>query len=136
MRTTNTQSGPLRSEMPEIVDDDGRALPAASATIPHGGDCQPEEVSLFGKYEVGKLLGCGAFAKVYQAWDISTGGNVAIKVVSKHKVIKGNLTAHVKREISIMRRLRHPNIVRLVEVLATKTKIYFVMEFAKEGELF
>lgn len=35
-----------------------------------------------------------------------------------------------------MRRLRHPNVVRLFEVLATKTKIYFVMEFAKGGELF
>ncbi|CAN4118267.1 unnamed protein product [Withania somnifera] len=35
-----------------------------------------------------------------------------------------------------MRRLRHPHIVRLHEVLATKTKIYYVMEFAKGGELF
>lgn len=44
--------------------------------------------------------------------------------------------AQVKREIAIMRRLHHPNIVKLIEVLATKTKIYFVMEFAKGGELF
>lgn len=35
-----------------------------------------------------------------------------------------------------MRRLRHPHIVRLHEVLATKTKVYYVMEFAKGGELF
>nr|KYP72975.1 CBL-interacting serine/threonine-protein kinase 11 [Cajanus cajan] len=35
-----------------------------------------------------------------------------------------------------MSRLRHPNIVKLHEVLATKTKIYFVLEFAKGGELF
>ncbi|XP_027071074.1 CBL-interacting serine/threonine-protein kinase 14 [Coffea eugenioides] len=127
-----------------MEDDDGYALPAATTPTraitqqqrSGGGDYPPGEVSLFGKYEVRKLLGCGGFAKVYHARDIRTGNNVAIKAVSKRKVAKGNLRAHVKREISIMRRLRHPNIVRLLEVLATKTKIYLVMEFAKGGELF
>ncbi|KAF3447980.1 hypothetical protein FNV43_RR08687 [Rhamnella rubrinervis] len=94
------------------------------------------EINLFGKYELGRLLGYGAFAKVYHARDISSGQSVAIKAVSKTKILKGGLTANVKREISIMRRLRHPHIVKLIEVLATKTKIYFVMEFAKGGELF
>uniref|UniRef100_A0A6N2K7Z6 non-specific serine/threonine protein kinase n=1 Tax=Salix viminalis TaxID=40686 RepID=A0A6N2K7Z6_SALVM len=83
------------------------------------------EVILFGKYELGKLLGYGAFAKVYHARNVSTGQSVAIKAVSK-----------AKREISIMRRLRHANIVKLHEVLATKGKVYFVMEYAKGGELF
>ncbi|KAK8684797.1 hypothetical protein V6N13_040813 [Hibiscus sabdariffa] len=94
------------------------------------------EITLFGKYEIGKLLGCGAFAKVYHARNVDTGQSVAIKAVSKKKVFKGGFMAQVKREIAIMRRLRHPNIVKLIEVLATKTKIYFVMEFAKGGELF
>ncbi|KAG5248325.1 CBL-interacting serine/threonine-protein kinase [Salix suchowensis] len=94
------------------------------------------EVNLFGKYEIGKLLGYGAFAKVYHARNVSTGQSVAIKAVSKAKVMKGGFVAHVKREISIMRRLRHANIVKLHEVLATKGKVYFVMEYAKGGELF
>lgn len=93
--------------------------------------------SLFGKYEVGRLLGCGAFAKVYHARDINTGQSVAIKVINKHKIShNAHLVSNVKREIDIMRRLRHPYIVKLYEVLATKTKIYFVMEFVKGGELF
>lgn len=91
---------------------------------------------MFGKYEVGKIIGCGAFAKVYHGRNVRTGQSVAIKAVSKQKILRGGLTAHVKREISIMSRLRHPNIVKLYEVLATKAKIYFVMEFAKGGELF
>ncbi|KAJ6739685.1 hypothetical protein OIU74_004445 [Salix koriyanagi] len=74
------------------------------------------EVILFGKYEIGKLLGYGAFAKVYHARNVSTGQSVAIKAVSKAKVMKGGFVAHVKREISIMRRLRHANIVKLHEV--------------------
>ncbi|KDP22782.1 hypothetical protein JCGZ_00369 [Jatropha curcas] len=94
------------------------------------------EINLFDKYELGKLLGVGAFAKVYHARNVRTGQSVAIKAVSKQKVLKGGFMAHVKREISIMRRLRHPHVVKLLEVLATKSKIFFVMEFAKGGELF
>ncbi|TKY56591.1 CBL-interacting serine/threonine-protein kinase 11 [Spatholobus suberectus] len=95
-----------------------------------------ENPALFGKYEVGRLLGCGAFAKVYHARNVETGQSVAVKVVSKKKLNSTGLASNVKREISIMSRLHHPNIVKLHEVLATKTKIYFVLEFAKGGELF
>ncbi|KAF8397019.1 hypothetical protein HHK36_018657 [Tetracentron sinense] len=114
--------------MPEIEQDSGIILPET-------GENSSEKV-LFGKYEVGRLLGCGAFAKVYHARNIRTGQSVAIKAISKHKIVKGGLMGHIKREITIMRLLRHPHIVRLFEVLATKTKIYFVMEFVKGGELF
>lgn len=105
---------------------------ASSSTIP-----PPPPNSLFGKYELGKLLGCGAFAKVYHARDIATGQSLAVKVFNKQKITSNtNLMLNIEREIDIMRRLRHPNIVKLYEVLATKTKIYFVMELVKGGELF
>ncbi|WOK95494.1 serine-threonine kinase STK5 [Canna indica] len=42
----------------------------------------------------------------------------------------------IKREISVMRLVRHPNIVHLFEVMASKGKIYLVMEYVKGGELF
>ncbi|XAR59257.1 Non-specific serine/threonine protein kinase [Bertholletia excelsa] len=91
---------------------------------------------LLGRYEIGKLLGHGTFAKVYHARNVKTGEAVAIKVIDKEKILKGGLIAHIKREISILRRVRHPNIVQLFEVMATKTKIFFVMELVKGGELF
>ncbi|KAL2488534.1 CBL-interacting serine/threonine-protein kinase 11 [Forsythia ovata] len=95
------------------------------------------ENALFNKYELGRLLGCGAFAKVYHARDIRDGQSVAIKVINKKRLNNNvNLMGNIKREISIMHRLNHPHIVKLFEVLATKTKIYFVMEFVKGGELF
>ncbi|KAJ6799637.1 CBL-interacting serine/threonine-protein kinase 12-like [Iris pallida] len=100
-------------------------LPSSSATS-----------LLLGRYEVGKLLGHGTFAKVYQARNVLTNATVAIKVLDKEKILKSGLVAHIKREISILRRVRHPNIVQLFEVMATKTKIYFVMEFVRGGELF
>ncbi|OIV95241.1 hypothetical protein TanjilG_21631 [Lupinus angustifolius] len=91
---------------------------------------------LLGRFEIGKLLGHGTFAKVYYAKNIKTGEGVAIKVIDKEKILKGGLVAHIKREISILRRVRHPNIVQLFEVMATKAKIYFVMEYVRGGELF
>lgn len=91
---------------------------------------------LMQKYELGRLLGQGTFAKVYYARSIETSQSVAIKVIDKEKVLKVGLIDQIMREISIMRLVRHPNIVELYEVMATKSKIYFVMEYAKGGELF
>ncbi|RYR27166.1 hypothetical protein Ahy_B02g061502 isoform B [Arachis hypogaea] len=67
---------------------------------------------LMQRYELGRLLGQGNFAKVYHGRSLITGISVAIKIVDKEKVLK------------------------LYEVMATKTKIYFIMEYVKGGELF
>lgn len=91
---------------------------------------------LMQKYELGKLLGQGTFAKVYYAKNIYTSQTVAIKVIDKEKVLKVGLIDQTKREVSVMRLVRHPNVIQLYEVMATKTKIYYVMEYAKGGELF
>ncbi|KAL6012131.1 CBL-interacting serine/threonine-protein kinase 6 [Asimina triloba] len=91
---------------------------------------------LHGKYELGRLLGHGTFAKVYHGRNIQTGKSVAMKIVGKEKVIKVGMTEQVKREISVMKMVRHPNIVELYEVLASKNKIYFAMELVRGGELF
>ncbi|XP_028778835.1 CBL-interacting protein kinase 18-like isoform X1 [Neltuma alba] len=91
---------------------------------------------LMQKYEFGRLLGQGNFAKVYHARDLRTGDNVAIKMIDKERILKAGLVDQTKREISVMGLVKHPNVLQLYEVLATKTKIYFIMEYAKGGELF
>ncbi|KAL9235238.1 hypothetical protein vseg_010016 [Gypsophila vaccaria] len=95
-----------------------------------------EKWVLMGRYEVGRVLGQGSFAKVYYGRRVGTGQSVAIKVIDKDKVLRVGLMEQIKREITVMAMLRHPNIVYLYEVMATKSKIYFVMEYAKGGELF
>ncbi|XP_020237875.1 CBL-interacting serine/threonine-protein kinase 5-like [Cajanus cajan] len=92
--------------------------------------------TVFGKYEMGRLLGKGTFAKVYYGKQISTGESVAIKVINKEQVRKEGMMEQIKREIAVMRLVRHPNVVELKEVMATKTKIFFVMEYVRGGELF
>lgn len=91
---------------------------------------------LLQKYELGRLLGQGTFGKVYYGRSTITNQSVAIKVIDKDKVLKTDQTDNIKREISIMRMVKHPNIIHLYEVMATKSKIYFVIEYAKGGELF
>lgn len=88
------------------------------------------------RYELGRLLGQGTFAKVYYGRSLSTGQGVAIKMIDKEKILRVGLIDQIKREISVMRLVKHPNVVQLYEVMATKTKIYFVLEYAKGGELF
>jgi 5'-AMP-activated protein kinase catalytic alpha subunit len=91
---------------------------------------------LMGRYEIGKQLGQGTFAKVYYARNLATGQAVAIKMINKDKVTKVGLVEQIKREISVMRLVKHPNVLQLFEVMATKRRIYFVLEYAKGGELF
>ncbi|XWS17136.1 hypothetical protein CRYUN_Cryun33cG0042600 [Craigia yunnanensis] len=89
-----------------------------------------------GKYEVGRTIGEGTFAKVKFAKNTDTGESVAMKVLAKTTILKHRMVDQIKREISIMKIVRHPNIVRLLEVLASRTKIYIILEFVSGGELY
>jgi serine/threonine protein kinase len=89
-----------------------------------------------GKYELGKTLGEGTFAKVKIAKNVETGENVAIKVLDKDKILKHKMVEQIKREISTMKLVKHPYIVQLLEVMASKTRIYIVLEYVNGGELF
>ncbi|KAL9259030.1 CBL-interacting serine/threonine-protein kinase 6-like protein [Drosera capensis] len=110
------------TELSQIIDEESQKAPSGNI--------------LHGKYELGRMLGHGTFAKVYHARNVQTGKMVAMKVVGKEKVIRVGMTEQVKREISVMRMVKHPNIVELHEVLASRTNIYLVMELVRGGELF
>ncbi|XP_021729694.1 CBL-interacting serine/threonine-protein kinase 6-like [Chenopodium quinoa] len=88
-----------------------------------------------GKYELGRVLGQGTFARVYYARNLESGKSVAMKVVGKEKVVRAKMMDQMKREISVMKRLKHPNIVELYEVMATKSKIFLALELVRGGEL-
>ena len=51
-------------------------------------------------------------------------------------MIKVGMIEQIRREISVMKMVVHPNIVELHEVMASKPKIYFAMELVRGGELF
>ncbi|XP_057836612.2 CBL-interacting protein kinase 23 isoform X6 [Cryptomeria japonica] len=88
-----------------------------------------------GKYELGRLVGEGKFSKVKFARNMETGEGVAIKIMERDTLLKQKMVKQIKREISAMNLIKHPNIVRLHEVMASKKRIYIVLEFVMGGDL-
>eukprot|EP01027_Heterolobosea_sp_BB2_P009656 GEZU01014225.1.p1 GENE.GEZU01014225.1~~GEZU01014225.1.p1 ORF type:complete len:246 (-),score=52.10 GEZU01014225.1:74-811(-) len=93
-------------------------------------------VKRIGKYELGKTLGRGTFSKVKYAIDTETKQPYAIKIVDRKQVVKENMEQQLKREIAIMKILKHQYVVDLKEVLQTSKHIYIVLELITGGELF
>jgi serine/threonine protein kinase len=79
---------------------------------------------------------CSFFNRVKYAVDTDTNEAVAIKILDKEKIQKQNMGNQIKKEISIMKMVKHKNIVGMIEVLASKTKIFIVLELITGGELF
>eukprot|EP00164_Ancoracysta_twista_P006274 GFYU01008716.1.p1 GENE.GFYU01008716.1~~GFYU01008716.1.p1 ORF type:complete len:329 (-),score=90.43 GFYU01008716.1:191-1177(-) len=96
----------------------------------------PRGAKKVGNYELGPTLGEGSFAKVKQATHITTRETFAIKIISKEEVQRHNMGEQLKKEISVMKMIKHKNIVNLIEVLASRTKIFIVLELVSGGELF
>ncbi|CCE66081.1 hypothetical protein TPHA_0O01120 [Tetrapisispora phaffii CBS 4417] len=88
-------------------------------------------------YIFGKTLGAGSFGVVRQARRISTGEDVAVKILLK-KALQGN-EVHLQMlydELSILQRLHHPHIVAFKDWFESKDKFYIVTQLATGGELF
>lgn len=88
-----------------------------------------------GNYQLSKTIGKGNFAKVKLARHILTGVEVAVKIIDKTSLNESNL-AKLLREVDIMKRLDHPNIVKLYEVIDTEKTLYLIIEYANGGEVF
>ncbi|KAF2215997.1 hypothetical protein CERZMDRAFT_65357, partial [Cercospora zeae-maydis SCOH1-5] len=91
----------------------------------------------FGDYLLGQTIGEGEFGKVKMGWKKDSTVQVAIKLIRKES-LAGNNTRLPKiyREISILRELQHPNIVRLHEFVETERHMGIILEYASGGELF
>ncbi|XP_014873126.1 serine/threonine-protein kinase 36 isoform X1 [Poecilia latipinna] len=85
-------------------------------------------------YHVLNLVGEGSFGRVYKGRKKFTGKVVALKFMPKVGRTEKELRS-LKREIEIMRDLRHPNIVQLFDSFETETEVVVVTEYA-EGQLF
>ncbi|KAE8323411.1 hypothetical protein BDV39DRAFT_195884 [Aspergillus sergii] len=91
----------------------------------------------FGQYILGQTLGEGEFGKVKLGWKRDGSIQVAIKLIRRESLGSNpSRLPKIYREISILRDLSHPNIVRLHEMVETDKHIGIIMEYASGGELF
>lgn len=67
--------------------------------------------SSVGHYILGKTLGEGTFGKVRLGTHILTGEKVAVKVLEKSKIKDKKDVERISREIKILKKLHHPNVV-------------------------
>ena len=103
-----------------------------------------------GHYELGRTLGEGTFAKasapicdsslltslqVKIAKDVQTQTLYAMKIFSRSD-LTGEVQRKIRDEIAVLKHVRHPSVVNLHEVLASKTHVYIVLELITGGELF
>lgn len=90
-----------------------------------------------GPYIFGKTLGTGSTGKVKLAKNLLTGEIVAIKIVRKDYLEnKQSLKKKMRREISVLKVLSHPNLMSLIDVFEIETHLFLVMEFVDGLELF
>lgn len=100
------------------------------------------------RYQLIQVLGSGTFSEVYKAFDSVTGSYVAVKVIHFEDKSQDALNPSVRaqnrspelasilQEVQIMRRLRHQNIVQLLDFVQTTEYCFLVMELVNGGELF
>ncbi|KAI4630603.1 hypothetical protein J4E80_001541 [Alternaria sp. BMP 0032] len=111
----------------------------------HIADVQADPVSgrkIVNQYEIIDELGRGVHGKVKLGKDLVHGRYVAIKIVDRYSKRRrlGKNNSHedkIKREIAILKKARHPNIVSLLEVIddPAKKKVYIVLEHVELGEV-
>lgn len=94
-----------------------------------------------GPYTLTREIGKGSFAVVFQARHrevdgtaSSSSARVAIKIVTRRRLTT-KLQENLEGEISILRTVRHANIVELIDCLKTSSHIYLVMQYCRMGDL-
>lgn len=84
-------------------------------------------------YEIGKKIGEGSYGVVFQAKDKVTS---ELRAIKKLELTKIKNPIRLNNELSALKTLDHPNIIKLFEIFEDETYIYLVQEFCAGGELF
>lgn len=75
------------------------------------------------RFEIGTSLGQGSYAVVKLAKDTHTNKQVAIKIYEKFRLIDPQKRMNLKREINILEKLDHPNIIKLYMTIDTRSQV-------------
>lgn len=101
----------------------------------HADVTTPRSVGL-DDFEVLKVVGQGAFGKVYQVMKIGTSEILAMKVMRKDKILEKDHAEYMNTERDVLTKIDHPFIVQLRYSFQTKYRLYLVLDFVNGGHLF
>ena len=86
------------------------------------------------KYEIKELIGQGGMSKVYLAYDTKLGKNWALKEIKRHGEDKNGIyEASALIEANILKKLDHPALPRIVDIIENNEYLYVIMDYI-EGE--
>ena len=91
---------------------------------------------IIGNYRIEKTIGEGTFGKVKLGIHIPTDEQVAIKILEKDKIQDKEDLERISREINFLKKLNHPNIIKIYDIIENSKNFYIIMELANNGELF
>ena len=97
----------------------GMTMPPPSRPIGRGGDpsmqspATTRDMQRLDQYQTVKVLGEGSFGKVKLAIHQPSGRQVALKIISRRKLLSRDMVGRVEREIQYLQLLRHPHIIKL-----------------------
>ncbi|KAI8642694.1 kinase-like domain-containing protein [Parasitella parasitica] len=129
---TPTTAIPTLSEQPNLGDQPN-TIPLIPSQIAESIDIVGSNI---GGFHIVKLLGVGAFSRVYLA-SSSQGKLVAIKTIQKGKLLDDpRVRSSIEREVGILNFIDHLNIVRLEATMETEQMMCIVLEYVEGGELF
>ncbi|KAJ7652061.1 other/AUR protein kinase [Mycena polygramma] len=88
-------------------------------------------------FDIGKPLGKGKFGRVYMVRTKAAPKYIlALKTLYKSELVQNKVEKQTRREIEIQQNLRHPNVIRLYGFFHDEKRIFLMVEFAGQGELY
>lgn len=87
-------------------------------------------------FEKGARLGHGVFGRVFIVRERQTKTIFALKTLRKDEIVKSKVEVQVLREIEIQTHLNHPNILRFYTWFHDEQRIYLLLEYAEQGEVY
>jgi len=82
-----------------------------------------------GEFKMEKVLGQGSYASVKLAFEKASNKKFAIKIYEKYRLTDPHRMTNVKREITILKKMDHRNIIKLFYALDEKRQIFLIMEY-------
>ena len=87
-------------------------------------------------FEIIKQLGCGSFGRVIMARHVKTRVLYAIKAIDKKDKTNIEERPYFRRELEVMYKIHHPNVVKLFGHFEDNNYCYFIMEYISKGNVY